>query len=191
MGTTVHFLDVELSQVNGVLCTKLHRDPVTNESELRDRFVDRTGNSLRLFQAAFIDAVCCNSAEIDFHQEARYITQTYVSAGFSTASIKQCIEQFDRQFDVGEMRDGIRVVPYDKLRQRVLEHHQQQQALKNLRLPCSKSAHTGLTVLKEEAVPILQQIDLPLTVNDYLVDTKPSRQLLILPESERNKKCAS
>ena len=82
------------------------------------------------------------------------------------------------------MRDGIRVVVYDKLRQRVLEHHRQQQGLKkqrhterenNLRLPCSKSGST----------------DRPLTVNDYLVDTKPSRQLLILPESERNKKCAS
>lgn len=197
MGTTVHFLDVELAHDNGVLRTKLHRDPVTNESELRDTFASRTGNPSSLFQAAFIDAVCCNSTEIDFHQEARYITHTYVSAGFSTASIKQCIEQFNRQFDVGEMRDGIRVVPYDKLRQCVFEHHHQQQALKKqhqterenmIRLSRSKSDQT---VWKEEAVPMLQQIDLPLTVNDYLLDMKPSRQLLILPESERNKKCAS
>jgi hypothetical protein len=184
MGTTVHFVDVELSHVNGVLHTKLHRDPVTNESELRYRLAYQTGNLSRLFQATFIDTVCCNSAEIDFHQEARYITQTYVSAGFSTASIKQCIQQLRRQFDVVEMRDGIRVVPYDKLRQCVFEYHQQQQVLKkqrhtarenNQRLPCSKSGST----------------DRPLTMNDYLVDTKPSRQLLILPESERNKKCAS
>ena len=173
MGTTVHFLDVELSHVNGVLHTKLHRDPVTNESELRDRFAYQTGNLSRLFQAAFIDAVCCHSTEIDFHQEVRYVTHTYVSAGFSTASIKQCIQQFDRQFDVGEMRHGMRVVPYDKLRQRVFEHHQQQQ------------------VLKKEAVPMLPRTDRPLTMNDYLVDTKHSRQLLILPESERSKKCAS
>ena len=169
MGTTVHFLDVELSHVNGVLHTKLHRDPVTNESELRDKFAHRTDNPWRLFQAAFIDAVCCNSAEIDFHQEARYITQTYVSAGFSTASVQQCIQQFNRQFDVGEMRDGIRVVPYQKLRQCVLEYHQQQQAL------------------KKEAVPMLPQTDRPVTTNDDLVDTKPSRQLLTLLESERNK----
>ena len=55
---------------------------------------DQTGNLLRLFQAAFIDAVCGNSAEMDFNQEVRYMTHTYVSAGFSTASIKQCIQQF-------------------------------------------------------------------------------------------------
>ena len=184
MGTTVQFLDVELSHVNGVLHTKLHRDPVTNESELRDRFADQRGNLSRLFQAAFIDAVCGNSAEIDFHQEVRYITHTYVSAGFSTASIKQCIQPFGRQFDVVEMRDGIQVVPYDKLRQRFLEHHQQKQVLKkqrhtarenNQRLPSSKSGST----------------DRPVTMNDYLLDTKPSRQLLMLLESERNKKCAS
>ena len=173
MGTTVHFLDVELSHVNGVLHTKLHRDPVTKESELRCRLAYQTDHLSRLFQAAFIDTVCGNSAEIDFHQEARYITQTYVSAGFSTASIKQCIQQFHRQFDVGEMRDGTRVVPYDKLRQCVLKHHQQQQ------------------VLKKETVPMLPRTDRPLTMNDYLVDTKPSRQLLMLSESERNKKCAS
>ena len=173
IGTTVHFFDVDISHDNGVLCTKLHRDPITNESELRDKFAYRTGNPSRLFQAAFIDAVCCNSAEFDFHQEARYITQTYVSAGFSAASIKQYIQQFDSQFDVVEMRDGIRVVPYDKLRQCVFEYHQQQQAL------------------KKETVPMLPRTDRALTMNDYLVDTKPSRQLLMLPESERNKKCAS
>ena len=146
MGTAVHFLDVELSHVNGVLHTKLHRDPVTNESELRDRLAYQTGNLSRLFQAAIIDAVFCNSDEIDFHQEARYMTQTYVSAGFSTASVQQCIQQFNQQFDVGETRDGIRVVLYDKLRQCVFEYHQQQQALKILRLPCSKSGSTDLTV---------------------------------------------
>ena len=200
MGTTVHFLDAELSHNNGDLHTKLHRDPVANESELRDRFADQTGNLSRLFQAAFIDAVCDTSAEIDFHQEVRYMTHTYVSACFSTASIKQCIQQFDRQFDVVEMCDGIRVVLYDKIRQRVLEHRQQQQVLKkqrhterekNLRLPCSKSVSTDLTVRKEAAVPMPPRTDRPLTMNDYLLDTKPSRQLLILPESERNKRCAS
>ena len=173
MGTTVHFLDTELSHDKGFLCAKLHRDPVTNESELRDRFADQTGNLSRLFQAVFIDAICGNSTEIDFYQEARYITHTDVSAGFSTASTTQCIQQFDRQFDVGEMRHGMRVVPYDKIRQCIFKYHQQQQAL------------------KKEAVPMLPRTDRPLTMNDYLVDTKPSRQLLMLPESERNERYVS
>jgi hypothetical protein len=190
-----------LSHDKGVLSTKLHRDPATNEYELRNKFAYRTRKLSGLLQAAFMDAVCCNSAEIDFHQEARYIARSYLLAGFSATSIKQCIQQFDVQFDdMREMHQGLFVVPYDKRRQRALEHHQQQQALKKQRhtereniqrIPYPKSCNTDLTVVKEEPVAMIPRYSSPLTMSDYLVDKKPPRHLLVLHESERNKNCAS
>ena len=189
-----------MSHDKGVLHTKLHRDPSTNEYKLRTKFPDRTRIPSRLFQATLLDAVCCNSSEIDFHQEARYISRSYLLAAFSATSIKQCIQQFEVQFnDTRAMHHEILVVPYNKLRQRVLEHHheqQQQRALKRQRhtereniqrIPYSKSDHTDLTVSKEEAVAMVPRPYSPLTMNDYLVDKKPLRHLLILHESERKK----
>lgn len=54
-----------------------------------------------------MDAVCGNSSETDFHQEARYMARSDRLAGFSTKSIKQSIEQCDLQFDVNEMHPGV------------------------------------------------------------------------------------
>jgi hypothetical protein len=198
IGTTVHFIDAELSHENGLLRTKLHRDPATIEHELRNKFAYRIHKPPTLFEAVLIDTVCCNSNEIDFHQEARYMARSYLMASFSMEALKRCIQQVDGQSGVGEKRRGPLFAPYDELRQRALEqHHQQQQALKKqrlterenmLRITSPKTDKIDLTVVKvEEKVPRIPTYYRPLTINDYLADRKPPRYLLILQESDRNK----
>lgn len=193
-GTTVHFRDAKLINDNNILHTELHREPATVKYELRNKFAYRTHDPSRLLQAASIDAVCCNSAELDLHQEARYTIRSYLLTDFSTKSIKQWIEQFDMQFDVSEMRDGVLGVPYDKRRERLLELHQASKKQshnerENTRpTPCLKSDNTGSAAVQEETWTLVSRPHDPSTMKDYLVDKKPSRHLLILLESERSQK---
>ena len=119
------------------------------------------------------------------------------------------------QFDVAEIRHVKVIVPYGKLRQRILDHyHQQQIALemqrqakrtnvRRIRYPKSWEAEVvahfkttymatlkeclgGDQAMKDNVIVMVPRPNSPLTMNDYLVDKKPPRRLLTLPESEKN-----
>jgi hypothetical protein len=211
IGSTVHLLDLEVGHHQGNLCTKIYHHSKSDADELPNKFEYHTCGPSKLLQAALKRAVRCCSSETDFHREVRYMKNAHMLRGFSPAFGKQSIQDFYMQFDVGEKRDGVFTVPYDKLRQRVLEHDRQQAELKKqhedqkrniIRIPYPNHLDQQVAVdMKNDILHILQQgmsnrealNDLqvecvprpqtPLTINDYLVDKRPPLSLLTLPDS--------
>lgn len=216
IGQKIHFLNVELSHDHGILHTKVYHDPATDEYELPNKFDYGKNNSSKLLQAALNYAVRCCSTEADFHDEGRHIRDCHLLRGFSKQFIRQNMIEFYEQFDVGKMCNEVFTVPYDDLRQRVLEHHQQQLTMKKqrqlerqhmLRIPypshwniqlvneiknnlqefiksCFGDTETSFNANQIEMVP---HPDVPVSMNDYLVDKKPPCRLLTLSENEKNK----
>jgi hypothetical protein len=129
----VHFLNVELCHDNGLLHTKVYHDPATDEYELPSKFEYGTNKLSKLIQAALIYGVRCSSIEADFHDEVRHIRSCHLLRGFSAPFFKESMIEFYMQFDVGKISNGVFIVPYKDLRQRVLEYHQQQLVLKKQR----------------------------------------------------------
>ena len=203
-----------------MLRTKVYHDPATDEYELPDKFEYRTRahQPSKLLHAALIHAVRCCSTEADFHEEMRHLRRCHILRGFSPEFVRECMIKFFVQFDVGEVRHGKVIVPYGNLKQRILDHHQQQITLKEqqqqaertnirrIRYPKSWDAevvaHIKTTyvkilkeclgcdpAMKEDDIEMVPRPDSPLTMNDYLVDKKPLHRLLTLSDSEKNKQC--
>ena len=218
IGKRVHLLTTELRQDQGVLRTKVYHDPATDEYELPDKFEYRTRarQPSKLLHAALIRAVRCCSTEADFQEEMRHLRHCHILRGFSPEFVRECMIKFFVQFDVAEIHHGKVVMPYGKLRQRVLDHHQQQQValkmqrqaertnVRRIRYPKSwdanvvalvKSTYVNIlkdcigcdTTIKDEDIEMVPRPDTPLTMNDYLVDKKPPYRLLILSDNEKNK----
>ena len=215
IGQKVHFLNVELSHDKGILRTKVYHNLGTDEHELPDKFEYGENKPSKLIQAAVIDAVRCCSAEDDFHEELRHLRHCHLLRGFSAQFVRQNMIEFFVQFHVGKMCNGVITVPYDDLRQRVLEHHQQQLTMKKqrqieqeniLRLPypshldaqlasdikrniqeLMKNVFGSETESNTKEIEMVPRPDSPLSMNDYLVDKKPPCRLLTLSEREKNK----
>ena len=207
---------MELSHDNGILHTKLYHDPVMDEYELPKKFDFGNKNLSKLLQAPMNYAVRCSSTEADFHQEGRHIRDCHLLREFPTQFIRQGMIEFYVQFDVGRMCNGVFTVPYDDLRKRILEHHQQQLTMKKqrqierqhiLRFPYPSHWDAqlvneiksyvrallkgcfGMTETQVDAYQfeMVPRPDTPLCINDYLVDKKPPCRLLTLSESEKKK----
>ena len=218
IGKRVHLLTTELRQDQGVLRTKVYHDPATDEYELPDKFEYRTRarQPSKLLHAALIRAVRCCSTEADFQEEMRHLRHCHILRGFSPEFVRECMIKFFVQFDVGVVRNGKVIVPYGNLRQRILDHHQQQVTLKEQhqqaertnirRITYPKSWDADLVALikstyvnilkdcigcdptiKDDDIEMVARPETPLTMNDYLVDKKPPYRLLTLSDNEKNK----
>ena len=221
VGKCVHLLNVELRHDKGVLRTKVYHDPATNEYEVPDKFEyqTRARQPSKLLHAALLHAIRCCSTEAGFREEIRHLVLCHLLHGFSPDFVQECLVQFFTQFDATETRHGKVILLYDHLRQRVLDHHHQQQvamemqrqanrtSVRRIRYPKSWDAEAvahfkatymemlkaclgGDSTMKEDDIKMVARPDSPLTMNDYLVDKKPPRRLLTLSKSETDQKHA-
>ncbi|CAF1390223.1 unnamed protein product [Rotaria sordida] len=133
IGTSFHFLDVEISHDQGHLHTRIYHDPVMDQYQLPNQFQAERSSCLpsRLLQAMLMYAVRCCSSEESFDYERRYLKLVYLLYGFSENFIDNCIEQFYKQFYACEVSYLVDRVPYETLRRRVMKRHAQLVVLKN------------------------------------------------------------
>ncbi|CAF1322746.1 unnamed protein product [Adineta steineri] len=218
IGKKVHFHNVELSHNNGILHTKIYRDPTTDEYEVPNKFQYGTNKESKLIEAALIYAIRCSSIEADFHDEIRHIRKCYLSCDFSTEFVRQNMIEFFQKFDIGKICNGKVTVPYNDLRQRVLEYYQEQLTLKKQRqiekqniLHILYPSHWNSQMVTDiknnlqevikhcvgdnEAQSSMNKIEIvarpnsPISMNDYLIDKKPSCHLLTLSANDKTKEC--
>jgi hypothetical protein len=214
IGTTVHLLDLELEhdKKEGHLHTKIYRDPKTDEYELPHKFEYHASQPSSLFKAALKHAVQCCSNEKDFEDERRHLRLSHLIRGFSSGFIDQCIHEF---YDELGIKTGTYIlypiIPYQTLRQHVLNNYEQRIALKKqqqqnstteniIRIPypnhwdpqvASKIKNDLINILKDGSsnkelfndtqFELVPRPQTPLTVNDYLVDKRPPLRMLTLP----------
>ncbi|CAF1279231.1 unnamed protein product [Rotaria sordida] len=186
IGTTINRLDLQLTNENGHLITKIYHDPDKDEYELPNKYDYYTNRPSSLLKAALKHAIRCCSKEVDFQKERQHIELCYLIRGFSLDFIAQCVEEFYKEFDVNLDNDHLFItIPYDTLRQRVIKMYENEIALKKqqeisskniLRVPYPEnfndpSANNDLfNAIEIEFVPCSQT---PLTINDYLVEKRP------------------
>ncbi|CAF4175225.1 unnamed protein product [Rotaria sordida] len=127
IGTSFHFLDVELSHDNGHLHTRIYHDPVMDQYQLPNQFQTERSSCLpsRLVQSMLMYAVRCCSSEQNFDYERCYLKLVYLLYGFSENFIDNCIEQFYKQFYAYDVHYLVDRIPYETLRRRVMKRHAQ------------------------------------------------------------------
>ena len=220
IGSTIHLLDIELGHDRGRLLTKIYHDSKIDEYELPNKFEYHTCKLASLFKAALKHAVQCCSNEKDFHDERRHLRLSYLFREFSPIFIDKCITGFYNEFNIEtETCFLCPVIPYQILRQHVLENYEQQIALTKqrkqqnekqniIRVPYSKEWNRQMAVnIQNDLLSIVRDSlsnkevfddikfeleprpQTPLTMNDYLVDKRPSLRLLTLGDNEKCKEC--
>ncbi|CAF5104595.1 unnamed protein product, partial [Rotaria sp. Silwood1] len=127
IGTSFHFLDVELSHNKGHLHTRIYHDAVMDQYQLPNQFQAERSSCLpsRLLQSMLMYVVRCCSKEQSFDYERRYLKLVYLLYGFSENFIDNCIEQFYKRFYACEVNYFVDRIPYETLRRRVMKRHAQ------------------------------------------------------------------
>ena len=222
IGTTIHLLDLEIGHdkdgTNSHLWTKIYHDLQTDEFELPNQYQYHTSQSSNLLKAALKHAVQCCSNENDFHDERRHLTITHLIRGFSSSFIDKYINEFYNEFDIktDNCLGSFAMIPYQTLRQRVLDNYEQQQQeqqqaqnkkqniirvpypddwdaqmainMKNDLLNMIKESLQDKQVLNDIEYELVPRPQTPLTMNDYLVDKRPPLCMLTLPTALDNEK---
>ncbi|CAF1351295.1 unnamed protein product [Rotaria sordida] len=125
IGTSFHFLDMEISHDQGHLHTRIYHDPVVDQYQLLNQFQAERSSCLpsRLLQSMLMYAVRCCSNEQNFDYERLYLKLVYLLYGFSENFFNNCIEQFYKQFYACEVNYLVDRVPYETLRRRVKKRY--------------------------------------------------------------------
>ncbi|CAF3021136.1 unnamed protein product [Rotaria socialis] len=213
IGTTIRLLDLELGHNhNGCLLTKIYRAPKTDGFEIPNKFDYGTSEPSNLLKLALRHAVKCCSHEKYFQCERTHIELSHLVHGFSADFIDKCIAEFYNEFGIKTNRDHRNEnIPYDTLRQRILDNYKQQLILmeeqkqqqrqqniirvpypsdwdaqvpinmKNDVLNILKSCSTNKNAFDDMKFEFVPRPQTPLTINDYLVDKRPPLCLLTLP----------
>ncbi|CAF2717588.1 unnamed protein product [Rotaria sp. Silwood2] len=210
IGTTVHLLDLELTNDKGHFITKIYHDPQTDEYELPSKYEYHTNRPSNLLKAALKHAVRCCSNQEDFHKEHRHIDLCHLIRGFSPDFIDQCIKEFYKELDITiDIYHLFNTIPYETLRQCIIdiyekeiilkkEQQAQKQNIIRILYPddwteqmAIKIKDDLLVILKENSTnkeafnnikfEFVPRPQTPLTINDYLVDRRPPLSMLTLP----------
>ncbi|CAF3704716.1 unnamed protein product [Rotaria sp. Silwood1] len=210
IGSTIHLLDVELTNDNGHFITKIYRDPNTDEYELPSKYQYHVNRPSSLIKAALKHAVQCCSNQEDFHQERRHIDLSHLIRGFSPSFINKCIQEFYKEFNIEmDAHDLFDDLPYETFRHRIMHRYEQEMAFKKeqqtqqqniIRIPYPDDWTEQMAIkIKDDLLAILKDNSTnkeafnnikfefvprphtPLSMNDYLVDRRPPLSMLTLP----------
>jgi len=120
IGKSIHYLDIEIIQNNGILRTKVYRPGLTEQYTLPyidnyplHQYATRTRNHL-------INAIksCINIK--DFQDECLFMYSTYLLNRFPLDFIDHCIHQFFNEFNPSKLNYQYNQKAYESLRQLII-----------------------------------------------------------------------